>query len=138
MSCAWRGSAAVLCAVLEALAIEGDQAITGARPVALFISRLQLAARRGARGVHQAGDLPADFPLQGTTARRRSVGTGHAHQVCVQPLDAGVGESPLGCFSPIDRNAEVGAAGATLPTHILRRQARLGGVPISAQARTAR
>jgi hypothetical protein len=102
------------------LVIEGRQPVSRPRLVALLISWLDLVTRRGPRWIDEASDLLADFTLQGAAARCRSIGAGHAREVRINLLEAGVGQSPLPCFGPVERNAEKGAARTTLLTDIRR------------------
>jgi hypothetical protein len=104
---------------------ERRQAVSGTGPVALVISRLQLAARRRPRDVHETGDLPADLALQRAATRDRPIGPRHARKVRRYRLDAGLGQSPLCRFGPIEGNAEKGAAGTALLAGAHRRRVQL-------------
>jgi len=90
------------------------QPVSSPGPVALLISRLQLAARRGPRRIDETADLPADLTLQCAATRDRAVGPGHAGEVRSHRLDAGLGQSPLWRFGPVEGHAEKGAARTAL------------------------
>ncbi len=71
--------------------------------------------------MHETGDLLADLSPQRTAAWRRSTGTRHGCELCIQLLDAGLGQSQLRRLGPIEGYAEKGAARTTLLTDIQRR-----------------
>lgn len=82
--------------------------------VTLFIAWLQFPARRWALRIARAADGFPDCAGQRVAARPGLVCAGKAGNQAIDLANIGFGYSTLVGFGPVERNAEVGAAGAAL------------------------